>query len=641
MKQAIIASLAGILFIVLGFVPAMPAIIWLILGLFALVVMIYSAHDIYISAWKSFLAHTANMNTLIAIGTGVAWIFSMAVTLFPALLPQVTHAVYFESALIIIAFIKFGAALELRTRSKTKETIEKLIDLQPITARVVRDGKETDVALQEVLLNDIIRVRPGEKIPVDGVIMEGDSSIDQSMLTGEPIPVEKIVNDKVTGGTINKTGTFLFRATGIGQETVLARMIEMVKRAQTSKPALAQLADQISAYFVPAVLVIALMTAVIWYDVGPEPKFIYMCVTAATVLLIACPCALGLASPLAVMAGVGKAAEFGILIRNGDALQITSRLTRIVFDKTGTLTEGKPRVTNVTALQSWDEDKVLTLAASLEQGSEHSLAESILNAANDRSLTLFSVAEFKAYPGLGVRGKINNEIVTLGNLAFMLQNHISIQTYVMPEQTVIYLAVNNSLAGIITIADTIKPQAKSVIARLHALGLKTSLLSGDQIKTSQFVAKQVGIDNVMAEVLPADKANKIKELQAQGNVVGMVGDGINDAPALAQADVGFAIGAGTDIAIESADLILMRNSLHSVPDAILISRLTMRNMKQNLFGALIYNILGIPIAAGVLYPFTGLLLNPMIAGAAMALSSLTVVLNANRLRFYKGEQKNE
>lgn len=647
LHQSLWAGSVGALLMIISYLPFSPTIssvkgqfLWGVSGVITFIVLMYSAGDIYLAAWKAFKVHVANMDTLIAIGTGVAWVFSMFVIVFPAILPENVREVYFESALIIIAFIKFGAALEMRTRGKTKETIQKLLDLRPKTARVIRDGEERDVALQAIVINDLIRVRPGEKIPVDGVIVEGYSSIDQSMLTGEPIPVEKSVKDKVIGGTLNKTGTFLFRTIGIGNDTVLARIIEMVNRAQNTKPQLARLADVVSSFFVPTVIVIAILTAAIWYNVGPQPHLSFMCVTAATVLLIACPCALGLAAPLAIIAGVGKAAEAGILIRNGDALQNIRELTTIVFDKTGTITEGKPRVTKIFALPPWNEKELLVFAGSIEQGSEHSLAEAILVAAKKEDLSLYSAQAFEAFPGFGLSATINNRKILLGNTKLMLQKNISLtdllsqaETLSAQGQTVIYIGVDGKAAGLIAVSDTIKSEAKSVVRQLHAMGLKTVMLSGDQKSAAHHVAEQVGITEIMAEVLPTDKATKVTELQSRGEMVGMVGDGINDAPALAQADVGIAIGAGTDVAIESADLILMGHSLYGIVNAIEISHVTVRNIKQNLFGAFIYNVLGIPIAAGALYPFTGLLLNPMMAGAAMALSSLTVVLNANRLRF--------
>ena len=648
-KQSFVAGVIGVILMILTYLPAMPTVssptgqgIWVVIGVLTFIILLYTAGDIYRAAFKSFKAHVANMDTLIAMGTGVAWLFSMAIALFPAFLPEETREVYFESALIIVAFIKFGSALEMRTRGKTKETIKKLMHLQPAKARVVRDGEELTISLDEVHAEDVIRVRPGEKIPVDGVIIEGHSSIDQSMLTGEPIPVEKSVDDKVIGGTLNKSGSFLFRATGVGNETVLARIIEMVNRAQNMKPSIARLADVVSAYFVPFVMIIAIITATIWYDVGPIPKLAFMCVTTATVLLIACPCALGLAAPLAVMAGVGKAAEAGVLIRNGDALQKTRQMTAIVFDKTGTLTEGKPRVNAIVPAPLWDEEKVLNFAASLEQGSEHPLADAILQAAKEKNITLAKVDGFNAIAGHGVSARIANESILLGNQKLMREQHIPLdhlideaERFLSQGKTVIFLAHQDKAAGFIVVSDTIKRDAKEAILRLKAMGLRTIMLSGDQEKAARFVANEIGIEDVIAEILPDEKAAKIAALQQEGDIVGMVGDGINDAPALAIADVGFAIGAGTDIAIESADLILMGQSLHGVANAIQISNATVRNIKQNLFGAFIYNILGIPIAAGIFYPFTGLLLNPMMAGAAMALSSLTVVLNANRLRLFK------
>lgn len=649
LRQSYSAGAVGVLIMVVmytGLVPDVTTssgqIVWAGIGILSLFILFYSAGDIYKAAWQSFIHRSANMDTLIAMGTGVAWLFSMAVTLFPSLLPPGTHDVYFESALIIVAFVKFGAALEMRTRSKTREAIERLIALRPKTARVVRDGKEVDVPLASVEVGEFIRVRPGEKIPVDGIINEGSSSINESMLTGEPIPVEKTVHDHIIGGTINKTGTFLYRATAVGDTTVLARIIDLVNRAQNSKPSIARLADVISSYFVPCVILIAVITAITWYLLGPEPKLAYMCVTAATVLLIACPCALGLASPMAVMAGVGKAAEMGVLIRNGDALQLTRKLTMIVFDKTGTITKGKPAVTKMLASFDVNEKDLLLYAASLEQGSEHSLADAILQAAQDKALILYEAERFSATPGFGVSATVHGKSVALGNAKYMAKLDVSFtvleqqaRQYLKEGKTLVYIAIADKPAGIMVIADTIKADAKAAIARLHQMGLKTGMLSGDHADAAHYVASQVGIDYVVAGVVPADKVEEIQKLQARGDVVAMVGDGINDAPALAQADVGFAIGAGTDVAIESADLVLMRNSLQAVADAIIVSRATVRNIKQNLFGALIYNTLAIPVAAGVLYPMTGILLNPMIAGAAMVMSSLTVVLNANRLRYLK------
>lgn len=648
MRQFSIAAIFGVFLIIISITHVIPAIetptghlYWLIIGLLSLLVLIYSAGDIYRAAGNAFLAHVANMDTLIAIGTGAAWLFSILVVVTPELIPETARAVYFEAAIIIIAFIKLGSALEMRARGTTSQAIQRLIRLRPKTARVIRDGNEIDIPISEVTIGDIIHVRPGEKIPVDGIITEGHSSIDESMLTGEAIPVEKNIHVRITGGTLNKSGSFLFRATRVGKETVLAQIIAMVSQAQSTKPPIAQLADSIATVFVPAVLIIAVVTALLWFNFGPEPKITFMLVTAVSVLIIACPCALGLATPLAVMVGVGKAAERGILIRHGEALQKTQQLTTIVLDKTGTITLGKPKVTQLFSLAPWNDTKLLQFAASIEHNSEHPFADAILLAAKEQSLVLLKTDNFQSHVGKGLSAIIENKTILFGNSKLMAKHHI---TYSELEalahklsvhgQTVMYMAVNNKAVGLIAIADPLKTEAKDAIAKLQAQKFKIILLSGDNYKTTKAVAEQLNIDEIFAEVSPIDKAQKIAALQMRGEIVGMVGDGINDAPALASADVGFAIGAGTDIAIESADIILMGNSLHSISDAIAISSATVKNIKQNLFGAFIYNILGIPIAAGILYPFSGILLNPMLAGAAMAFSSVTVVMNANRLRFF-------
>jgi len=614
----------------------------LIAGLVTLFVLVYSGGHFFRGAWKSFRNHNANMDTLIALGTGAAWVYSMAVVAAPQLVPMLAQHAYFEAAAVIIALINLGQLLEIRARGKTSQAIKRLIGLQPRTARVVRDGKELDIPIEEVGLSETVRVRPGEKIPVDGVVLDGHSNVDESMLTGEPLPVAKKTGDAVTGGTLNTSGTFLFRATRIGEETVLARIIEMVRRAQNSKPAIGRLADKISAVFVPSVLIIAVVTFLVWFNLGPAPVLGFALVATMTVLVIACPCALGLATPISIIVGVGKAAESGILIRNGEALQQASRLTTVVLDKTGTVTEGHPAVVGIIPVSGWTEENVLRMAASIEAGSEHPLAQAVVQAAKARHLDLVSVSGFDAVAGFGVSAQVEGKSVLLGNPRLMERAGVDIaalysyaHTAALLGQTPIYLAVNGQAAGIVAIADPIKPDSQAAIARLHALGLKVVMLTGDNAATAQAVAGQVGIDEVLAEVLPADKAAKVTALQTRGEIVGMVGDGINDAPALAQANVGFAIGTGTDVAIESADVALMRGSLHGVADAIAISTATVRNIHQNLFGAFFYNILGIPIAAGALYPLFGLLLNPMIAGAAMAMSSVTVVSNANRLRRFK------
>ncbi len=647
LKKSAVAAVVGVPLFVMGLFGAMPGmsgsgrLFWLVVAALSLFVLIYSGGRFFSGAWKSFKNHNANMDTLIALGTGTAWAYSMLITLIPDLVPEQARHVYFEAAVIIIALINFGSALEMRARGKTSEAIKRLIGLQPKTARVMRDGQELDVPIEQVGLDDTLRLRPGEKIAVDGVIIDGHTRVDESMLTGEPMPVEKQIGDEVVGGTINKSGSVLFRATRIGKDTALAQIIEMVRQAQNSKPAIGRLVDKIAAVFVPTVLIIAVLTFMVWFNFGPEPKAAYVLVTTMTVLIIACPCALGLATPISIMVGVGKAAEFGVLIRNGEALQRAGQLTTVVLDKTGTVTEGLPAVTELISVTG-DEAELLRLAASLEAGSEHPLAEAIVSAAKQRGLELKSVQNFSAIAGHGVSGELDGQQVLLGNRKLMSDEQIDIsehtelaQRLATQAQTPMYLAVAGRYAGIVAVADPIKQDSKTAIERLHQAGLKVVMLTGDNVATAQAVAKQVGVDEVMAEVLPEDKADKVAELQRHGEVVAMVGDGINDAPALARADVGFAIGTGTDVAIESADITLMRGSLHGVADAIAISKATLRNIKQNLFGAFIYNSLGIPVAAGVLFPFTGLLLNPVIAGAAMAMSSVTVVSNANRLRLFK------
>jgi Cu+-exporting ATPase len=649
MRKFIFAAVIGAPLMIaepVGLLPNLDApgafFFWMVVGALSLAVLVYAGGHFFTGAWKAFWAHNANMDTLIALGTGTAWIYSMLVVLFPAIVPSGARHAYFEAAAIIIALINLGQALEIRARGKTSEAIKRLIGLQPKTARVVRDGKELDVPIEDVGLDETVRVRPGEKIPVDGVMIDGRSTIDESMLTGEPMPVEKEVGDAVTGGTFNKSGSFLFKATRIGAETALARIIEMVRRAQASKPAIGRLADKISSVFVPSVLIFAVLTLLTWFNFGPEPRAAYMLVTTMTVLIIACPCALGLATPISIMVGVGKAAEYGILVRNGEALQQSGKLTTVVLDKTGTVTEGHPTVTAVLPMAGFDETQLLATAASLEAGSEHPLALAIVEAAHNKKLNISACDEFEAFAGHGVRGIVDGRHVLLGNLRFLNREGVDAsglekkaKELAAQAQTPMYLAVDGKAAGIVAVADPIKADSKDAIERMHKLGLKIVLLTGDNRATAEAVAKQVGIDEVIAEVLPEEKVKKVAELQERGEVVAMVGDGINDAPALAQADVGYAIGTGTDVAIEAGDVTLMRGSLHGVPDAIAISRATVRNIKQNLFGAFIYNALGIPVAAGALFPYFGLLLNPVIAGGAMAMSSVTVVSNANRLRFFR------
>jgi len=650
LKKAAFAAVVGFpqfVFGMAGFLPTFETssgrLFWLAIGLLTFVVLAYSGGHYFSGAWKSARNRNTNMDTLIALGTCTAWVYSMVIVANPGLVPSIAQHAYFEAAAIIIALINFGSALELRARSKTSEAIKRLIGLQPKTARVVRNGVELDIAIEDVGLDETLRVRPGERLAVDGIIIEGSSSINESMLTGEPTPVHKQVGDEVVAGTINKTGSFLFQAKRIGRDTALAQIIEMVRTAQASKPAIGRMVDKVAAVFVPGVLVITVITFFAWLNFGSGDQVTsFAIVTAMTVLIIACPCALGLATPISIMAGVGKAAEFGTLIRNGDALQQAGKLDTIILDKTGTVTEGRPSVTSVLALDAWTDEQLLQWGASVEKGSEHPLAEAIVTAADERQVRLLQVAQFSAIAGHGVEAVIEGKSVLLGNRKLMSDRDIDIsvleaavQELTSQAQTPLFIAVDKKAAGLISVSDAIKKDSVEAIRRMHAIGLKVVLLTGDNHVTAEAVAKQVGIDEVIAEVLPQEKAEKVAALQARGEIVGMVGDGINDAPALARADVGFAIGTGTDVAIESADITLMRGSLLGVVDAIAISKATVRNIKQNLFGAFIYNSLGIPIAAGVLYPFIGLLLNPMIAGAAMALSSVTVVTNANRLRFFK------
>ena len=625
-------------------------IVWLFIGMMCLGIMYFAGKHFYLGAWKSFINHSANMDTLIALGTGTAWIYSMIVVFFPLALPEMARHVYFEATAMIIGLINLGLALEVKAKGRTSEAIKRLLGLQAKTARVVRviDGKEQeiDIAIAQVNLNDIVRVRPGEKISVDGIVVQGRTSIDESMLTGEPMPVEKSANDEVVAGTLNKSGSILFKATRVGKDTALAHIINMVKRAQNSKPPIGRLADVISGYFVPVIMIIAIVSALAWLNFGPDPALAFAVVSATTVLIIACPCALGLATPMSVMVGVGKAAEAGVLIRNGEALQSASKITAMVLDKTGTITAGAPSITDIIITdKAYSEKELLTLAASIESGSEHPLAEAIVDSALEQGIALESVSDFHAITGQGVQANIKGQQLLFGNQKLMLSNKVALNDSVAKAQkladeakTPMYLAIDNKLAAIIAVSDPIKEDSVSAIKRLQANGIRVVMLTGDNSATAHAVAKKVGINEVFADVMPEDKANKVAELQAQGEIVGMTGDGINDAPALALANVGFAIGTGTDVAIESADITLMRGSLHGLADAIAISKATLRNIKQNLFGAFIYNVAGVPFAAGVLYPFFGLLLNPVIAGAAMAFSSLTVGSNANRLRLFKPKE---
>lgn len=648
LKKTAAALALGIPLMLMMFWSGMPMldsvggqVFWFVTGLLTLGIMVYSGGHFYQGAWLAFKRHYANMDTLIALGTGTAWFYSMLISIWPDLVPEQARHVYFEAAVFIVGLVNLGQALESRARGKASQAIRKLLNLQPQTARLIRreDGEEVDMRIESIHKRDMIRVRPGEKIPVDGKVMEGETLVDESMLTGEPLPVIKKKGDEVTAGTLNQSGVLRVRTLRVGEETALARIIDQVRQAQNAKPELGRLADKIAAVFVPVVLIIAVLTAMAWFNFGPQPVSAYMLVTTMTVLVIACPCALGLATPMSIMVGVGKAAEQGILIRRGDALQQTSEVDVVVLDKTGTVTQGKPQVTDLVVAAEVNEKDVLLNAAALELASEHPLARAILDKATEAGIKPVSAEDVRPRPGLGISGVFQGRALLLGNPELMRAEGVDIQwaeadILALSEQakTPVLLAEEGRLQGILAIADPIKADSATAIRRLKDQGAQVVMLTGDNPVTAQAVARQTGIDQVIAGVLPDGKADAIRSLQADGRIVAMVGDGINDAPALAQADVGMAIGTGTDIAIESADLTLMRGSLHGIADAMEVSRLTVNNIKQNLLGAFIYNSIGIPLAAGLFFPLTGWLLNPAFAGAAMALSSVTVVSNANRLR---------
>lgn len=645
-KMAISLSLGlGLMIWGMGFgsmmVTADNQMTWLVLGILTLGVMVATGGHFFTGAWKAFRHHNANMDTLIALGTGTAWAYSIVVVSIPEALPEMARHVYFEASAMIIGLINLGQALELRAKGKTSEAVRRLLDLRAKTARVIRDGEERDLPVEQVRVGDRIRVRPGEKLPVDGEISEGTTRIDESMLTGEPMPVSKSKGDEVSAGTLNTHGSIIYQATRVGSETALAQIIRLVKKAQGSKPAIGRLADKISSVFVPSVMLIAVVSALVWYNVGPEPAVVHMMVAATTVLIIACPCALGLATPMSVMVGVGKAAEYGALIRQGDALQTAGKLDLVILDKTGTITEGHPAVTRFHAADG-NTRRLLALAAGLEQHSEHPLAEAIMAKAKEEDATPDNTTGFEALNGKGVRGELDGQPVRLGNRRWLESEGVDLaelqheaEAIASEAGTPLFLALGEKVVGVIGVADAVKQDSEAAIRRLHDAGIRVMMVTGDVDATARAIAQKTGIDDYRAEVLPEDKATIVSEMRGKGYTVAMVGDGINDAPALAAADVGFAIGTGTDVAIESAGITLMRGSLHGVADAIEISRATVRNIHQNLFGAFIYNSMGIPVAAGLLYPLWGMLMSPILAGAAMSLSSVTVVTNANRLRLFK------
>lgn len=642
------AILAGLIVLgsfpgIMEFAPAFLKNPWTLLIL-ASPVQFWAGFSFYQATVSALRHRTANMDTLIAIGTSAAFFYSVAITVLPQIATSVgmEPETYFDVSAVVITLILLGRYFEAKAKAGTSEAIKKLLGLQAKTARVVRNGKDIDIPINEVLVGDTVRVRPGEKIPVDGAILEGESSIDESMVTGESIPVDKSKGDQVIGSTINKTGTFTYKATKVGSDTMLAQIIKLVQEAQGSKAPIQRLADLISAYFVPVVIMLAMLTFVVWYIAGPAPAFLFALLNSVAVLIIACPCAMGLATPTAIMVGTGKGAEHGILIKDAESLETAHKIKTVVFDKTGTLTVGKPKVTDVIRVQNseFKVQNLLQMAGSLEKGSEHSLAEAIVRKAEEEKLTLSKAEGFKAIPGHGVEGAIDGKMVLLGNRRLMDREKVKVGSAAAKEmerlemegKTVMMISIEGKLAGLIAVMDTLKETAKEGIAALKSMKINVAMITGDNQRTANAIAEQLGLDMVLAEVLPDQKEAEIRKLQNEGKVVAMVGDGINDAPALAAADVGIAMGSGTDVAIEAADITLINKDLRSVAGAIVLSKKTMRTIKLNLFWAFGYNVVLIPVAMGVLYPFFQILLSPIFASAAMALSSISVVANSLLLK---------
>jgi P-type Cu+ transporter len=611
-------------------------------------IVLWSGWPFFEKAWYSLVNRSLNMFSLIALGVGAAYFYSAIAVVFPNLFPDSFKEkgelfVYFEAASVITVLVILGQVLELKAKSQTSQAIKALLGRAAKTAHLLVNGQEQEVPIDQVKVGDLLRVKPGEKIPVDGVVTEGSSFVDESMITGEPIPVEKKAKDNVTGSTINQTGSFLMEAERIGSETLLARIVQMVSEAQRSKAPIQKLADTISGYFVPVVVLVAIITFIIWASIGPEPRFVFALVNAVAVLIIACPCALGLATPMSIMVGIGRGAEMGVLIKNAEALERLEKVNTVMMDKTGTLTEGKPRITQIVASSDWQENELLRLAASVEKNSEHPLALAIVQGAQERNLTIPEVDQFNSVTGGGVTGIVEGKKVFVGKPNLMEENHItgiaSLQAQAKEAQeqaqTAIFVAIDGKAIGFIVVADPIKASTSKAVEDLHQLGIKVIMLTGDNEYTAKAVAKKLNIDEVHAGVNPKDKNILVQQLKNEKQIVAMAGDGINDSPALAAADVGIAMGTGTDVAMESAGVTLVKGDLNGIVRAITLSRATMRNIRQNLFFAFIYNMAGIPIAAGILFPLTGLLLNPIIASAAMAFSSVSVILNALRLNKVK------
>ncbi len=628
--------------------PWMPEVLTQHIALFVLAtpVHFWVGWQFHRGAWAALRHRTADMNTLVSVGTSAGYVYSVLVTFAPGFFGALSVGVYFETVAILHTLIILGRYLEARAKGRTSEAIKKLMGLQAKTARVVRGGREMDIPIEDVRVGDLVVVRPGEKIPVDGRVREGASAVDESMLTGESLPVEKRPGAEVFGATLNKTGTFAFEATKVGAETALAQIIKLVEEAQSSKPPIQQLADRIAEVFVPAVIGIAVVSTGVWLAVGPAPALLFALSTFMAVLLIACPCAIGLAAPTAVMVGIGKGAEHGILFRGAEALEMASKLTTIVLDKTGTLTKGEPSVTDILPVNGMSRERVLRFAASAERGSEHPLGEAILSQARAQGLELARAQEFSAIPGHGIRASVDEGgvliDVLLGNLKLMADEGIALDGLVKEAErladegkTPMFVAVEGRAVGIVAVADTLKPHSREAVRAFHRLGLEVAMITGDHRRTAAAIARDLGIDRVLAEVLPQAKADEVKRLQSDAKVVAMVGDGINDAPALAQADVGIAIGTGTDVAMEASDVTLITGDLRGVVTAVALSKRTMRTIKQNFFWAFVYNTILIPVAAGALYPVAGILLSPVLAGGAMAFSSVSVVTNSLRLRRFR------